>query len=1000
MPYIDTRKNSILKKFKARVLKNIWESGEKIFVENKIQNISSSQKENSPTAYIQGEAETEGNIYIPSLYYNLKDNYVEVFTCTCQHKEKGPCEHVAALFISIIDKFYLKDEDAIDLKSLNSNKIVLLLKNFIKENEAENFSSITFKMQITDDKKIFLTDFHTRENNFYKIFKLMKTFFVFLNSCFEKESFTKYFEEKICPNLDAPSRTFLNAAENYFRENKEKIPEKDIFEIPEFLFPAFLPVFPYLCQNYISKEKEPEIFIFPKEDFFTFEIKDFEKWDSLGNDYMFFKSSDNFFKIIYFPDCEKKRKILNQFIQSNNLAFHKDENSLGTVITALKKIIKVRYSEEIASKYYIPEKIEYGILITDKDDKIVMVPKVIYDGKTKEQIEKTVLADKILENKRFEDAVNFIEKYHFFKEKDYYYSYCNNFRLFNFLSNEILKTPPDFHVVFNEKSKNARFVSGNISLEAIEKNNKIKIKISSDTFTNEEIAEIFSEHRNRSFIKLKNCSFLKVKNLDLLKIRHKVLSLNASYEEISAGEFYRPDIFSMFINGVSFTSMNMKNFIKDFSPDGFSLRSYQHYGVNWLLNMKSRNWGGILGDGAMLGKKLQILTFLYIQNFKNKAPNLILTHDMQEVFSWENEIKKFYKNINYKIIDNSLQKRIDFSDGEIIITTYSLHKENFSFFKNVNFENLILSRGELLKNLNSSVFKTILKTKRNTSYAVTNIPINFLFYEIWWTVSAAVPNYFPELKVFNNNFSLPKRKIIENAVAPLILRRDKKDVEKQLPEKLEKNIFFMLDTMQKKIYDALFSQYKNYFENNNKTEKEKLYSAFEDLKNTALISFKTALDKFEEKNTEKEEKLFSLLLSLCKNNYKIIVLSEFPSLVRLENKNLSRVFSWDFIKEDTSFKNVGRIIEEFNDEKIDILVLYSKMDLSNFKFCDVDAVVYFDPWHNENLEKYIENSDSKKIINYNFYALGTIEEKIYKLKTEKNFLNCNFEKDELLEFFK
>ena len=74
---------------------------------------------------------------------------------------------------------------------------------------------------------------------------------------------------------------------------------------------------------------------------------------------------------------------------------------------------------------------------------------------------------------------------------------------------------------------------------------------------------------------------------------------------------------------------------------------------------------------------------------------------------------------------------------------------------------------------------------------------------------------------------------------------------------------------------------------------------------------------------------------------------------------------------------------------------------SNSVVCiyNVDAVIYTDPWHTENIEKYIENNGLKSIIIYNFYALDTIEEKIYKLKSEKNISNFNFSEDEILKFF-
>lgn len=448
--------------------------------------------------------------------------------------------------------------------------------------------------------------------------------------------------------------------------------------------------------------------------------------------------------------------------------------------------------------------------------------------------------------------------------------------------------------------------------------------------------------------------------------------------------------------------MNMKNFIGNFSPEGFSLRDYQNYGVNWLLNMKAKNWSGILSDGTALGKKLEILTFLYLQNSKSRLPNLILTHETLEIADWEKEVQKFYKNINYKIIDKVLKEEentfLNFSKGEIIFTTYQLFAKNSSLFKKIKFENIILSKSEYLKDLKPSVFKHILKIKRNTAYALTNLPISFLINEIWWIISAAVPDYFPDFETFRERY-FPKPNIkIKALIKHLFLRREKSSVEKELPQKIEKNIFFLLEKKQRKVYDAVLYKYKNSF-NSSKNKKQIFYKTFYELKNIALIPLITALDTNDKTKYIKFKKVSEVFTALCKNRYKTIVISETPSFFKINGRFFEKFFVEKIIDYDTSAEEIERLIEEFNKGKIDALFISSKVKLPKFKFYNVDAVIYTDPWHSENIEKYIENNELKSIIIYNFYALDTIEEKIYKLKSEKNISNFNFSEDEILNFF-
>lgn len=674
MQNTDTKKQAILKKFKTRTLGEVWKEGENIFAENKIKNIFSLQKENSQTVYIKGEIKAEEKTYTPSLYYDLTKNYVEVFTCSCQHNKKGPCSHVAALLISIVNKFYAEEKNTLDFKTLNSRTAVSIFKNFMKDNNITGSSSIIFKIKITDDKKIFLTDFRILSSSKMKRIGFGQFFTKYFNCFLEKGTFEEYLEEKEYLNFEEHSYAFLNILENYFKHSRDKLSGKIFFELPKFLLPSLLPLFPYLCQNYIPKEKEPEILISLKNNFITFEIKDFKKWKYLENDYLYYKDENNFVKFIFFPKYEIKKRFLNYFALNSHHTFCNSDINLETVVTALKEIAKIKFSDEIISKYYVPEKIEGGILITGEEDGFSAVPVIVYDGRTKEQIEKTILSDKNLESRLFKKAENYISRNIFLNGKDF--PLYKNSSLFQFLSHDVLKTPPDFHILFSENMKDARFISGHITLENVLEGDKLKVKIISDVFSNREIAEVFQifSMSRRKYYQLKNNSFLWIKDFDAMKLYQKLSALNVSHEEILKGEFYRPDIFYFYVNNISFNSMNMKN---------FSLRDYQSYGVNWLLNMKDRNWSGILSDGAMLGKKLEILTFFYLQNSKDSLPNLILTYDLLEIAEWEEEIKKFYKNINYKIIDRVLEKEntfLIFSKGEIVFTTYQLFAKNYSFF--------------------------------------------------------------------------------------------------------------------------------------------------------------------------------------------------------------------------------------------------------------------------------------------------------------------------------
>ena len=264
-------------------------------------------------------------------------------------------------------------------------------------------------------------------------------------------------------------------------------------------------------------------------------------------------------------------------------------------------------------------------------------------------------------------------------------------------------------LLYSDDSKEIKYIEAEIFLNISKEKDMLKINISSDVLTSNEILETFHALFYLSgfskYISLRNKSILYFKETDLRILKELFTTLKFTDQEILSGTFYRDIVYDFFLNNYSINNLNMKDYIANYAPEYHFLRKYQYYGTNWLLNMKRKGVGGILADGPKLGKKMQLLAFLEIQNRENQLPNLIIVHK-EDIESWKNNIEGFYKNLKYKIIDKNLSDEKELSDissGEIIITTYSFLKKNIQFLK-ISILKMLFLEISILQNFLQKVF--------------------------------------------------------------------------------------------------------------------------------------------------------------------------------------------------------------------------------------------------------------------------------------------------------
>ncbi|KAF3929832.1 hypothetical protein ABW20_dc0100833 [Dactylellina cionopaga] len=273
-----------------------------------------------------------------------------------------------------------------------------------------------------------------------------------------------------------------------------------------------------------------------------------------------------------------------------------------------------------------------------------------------------------------------------------------------------------------------------------------------------------------------------------------------------------------------------------------TLREYQHHGLDWLANLYENGTNGILADEMGLGKTIQTIALIshLATEYQVWGPHLVVV-PTSVILNWEMEFKKWAPGFKIMTYYGSREERqekrrgwMNYEAWDVCITSYQLVVQDAQPFKRRAWHYLILDEAHNIKNFRSQRWQTLLNFKAHSRLLLTGTPLQNNLIELWSLLyflmpsgsgmSNVMPHGFTNLKEFQEWFSRPVDQLIEGGkegmdeesrdsirklhtiLRPFLLRRLKKDVEKQMPEKHEHIIWCRLSKRQRFLYDDFMSR--------------------------------------------------------------------------------------------------------------------------------------------------------------------------------------------------
>ncbi len=594
-----------------------------------------------------------------------------------------------------------------------------------------------------------------------------------------------------------------------------------------------------------------------------------------------------------------------------------------------------------------------------------------------------------------------------FYQKDDTYQIDNPEAITNFLSQNLenLKSYGAVYISDSLKNVNINQIKPNVNVSY--NVNMLSVCFEDFNYTNDELYEIYKAYANQKrFVILNNNTIAKIdedfhsvyrliKDFDLdprnLNQKQEVPLYLAMKSEENEYIHYNSDLKKMFADLI-----NYKN--SEYEPnEQFKniLRPYQREGFKWLKSLGKYGFGGILADDMGLGKTIQIISL--IDNDDSQKSSLIIC-PTSLTYNWKNEINKWAPSINVKIISGSASYRYNIitnmPEGKTVyITSYDSLRRDIEFYQNT-FRFIIIDEAQYIKNYFTQKAQAVKSLKGELKYALTGTPIENSLLDLWSIFDFLMPNYLGTFNDFRSRYasSIEDKSLyaLSKKIQPFVLRRTKKDVLKDLPDKFEIIRVAQMHPEQRKLYESFLLKTKDaLLKVDNKISILAMLTKLRQL----CVDPRLCTNNYVGRSS-KLDLCLEIIDEAIRDNHRILVFSQFKSLFpfleeRLKEKNILFLE----LTGDTPNKNRLSLVESFNNnDNIKVFLISLKAGGTGLNLTGADTVIHFDPWWNLSTENQATDRAHRigqtKIVQVNkLICEDSIEEKVIELQNIKKELS-------------
>lgn len=754
-----------------------------------------------------------------------------------------------------------------------------------------------------------------------------------------------------------------------------------------------------------------------------------------GKSYTYFLMGNKLYK------CGKEYnnttlKLLEVFRRNftKEIKFNKEQmpNFFSIVLPKVKKSILLDTLEPEEIEKYMPQRLGVKVFL-EFNEKNYIIAKVVFCYGEKEfnpLKENPVIPRSVMEEA---ESLNMFRKTGFMLDKkNSDFVLADDDKIYDFLSNDINEYMQKFEVLatddFNQRQiKRPKISSLGVKIE----NNLLNINLDEFNFDKKELNEILSKYKlKKKYHRLKNGEFVSLEeNQDIEFLESLMEGTQISYKELESGNIKLPMYRSLYLDRL-IKKFENKEIQKDSKYKGIindiedktdtqnlvipkslnkTLRQYQKIGFKWLETLDRYQFGGILADDMGLGKTIQIISIILAYKEKckeNKKPVMVVCPSSLSL-NWKTEIEKFASNINAMVIGGNVtvrkQQIKSIPKYDVVITSYDLLKRDIEIYNEFNYEfrYVIADEAQYMKNSNTQNAKSIKQINAITKFALTGTPIENSLSELWSIFDFLMPGYLFSYKKFKENFEIPIVKQEDSQtmdklrmlIEPFVLRRTKKQVLTELPDKTVTVLNNEMNDEQQKIYLSYLAEAKSEL---NEQIKENGFEKSQMQILTALTRLRQIcchpslfLNNYKGESS-KLNQCIEIIKDAISSGHKILLFSTYTSMFDIIEEELKKEkIEYFKLTGQTKVDKRIELVDEFNkNPDIKIFLISLKAGGTGLNLTGADMVIHYDPWwnlaaENQATDRAYRIGQKNSVQVFKLITKNSIEEKIYELQERK-----------------
>lgn len=429
------------------------------------------------------------------------------------------------------------------------------------------------------------------------------------------------------------------------------------------------------------------------------------------------------------------------------------------------------------------------------------------------------------------------------------------------------------------------------------------------------------------------------------------------------------------------------------------LRDYQRQGVYWLHFLAENGFGGILADEMGLGKTLQALAF--IATLKGRGPSLVVCPSSL-VFNWAAEAAKWTPELRVLILDGP-ERANRFGEigiSDIVLTSYALLRRDAETYGAAEFSAVFLDEAQHIKNPDSQNAQAATSLRANRRFVLTGTPVENSVRDIWSLMNFLMPGYLGTRADFRERYEraiagapgAPEQARLTRRLRPFMLRRTKRQVAGELPEKVEQVSYCELTDAQKEVYGSLVRSTRQLVADlagDSAKARMTMLTALLRLRQTScdlrLLGLETKSGAAE--SSAKLALLDELLGEAIDGGHRVLVFSQFATMLGFLREHL-QAQGIDHCHLDGKTRDRAGEVARFQGGGVPVFLISLKAGGVGLNLTAADTVIHFDPWWNPAVEAQATDrahriGQRKVVTSYKLIARGTVEEKILALQERK-----------------